>query len=121
MDKVFIKDLMVRGIIGVSEKERSAPQDIVINVVMYTDISKGAETDDIEYCTNYRTAAKAIIAFVEKAARFTVEALSTDIADLCLEIPGVEKVKVRVEKPGAVRFSKSVGVEIMRRKKDEKA
>ncbi len=121
MDKVFIKDLLVRGIIGVSEKERSAPQDIVINVVMFADVTKGAETDDIEYCTNYRTAAKAIIAHVEQAARFTVEALSTDIANICLEIPGVDKVKVRVEKPGAVRFSKSVGVEIIRKKRDEKA
>lgn len=121
MDKVFIKDLMVRGIIGVSEKERSAPQDIVINVVMYTDITKGAETDDIEHCTNYRTAAKSIIAFVEQSSRFTVEALSCDIAGICLELPGVQKVKVRVEKPGAVRFSKSVGVEIIRKRMDEKA
>jgi FolB domain-containing protein len=87
MDKVFIKDLMVRGIIGVSEKERSAPQDIVINVVMYTDITKGAETDDIENCTNYRTAAKAIIAHVERVSRYTVEALSTDIANICLDMP----------------------------------
>lgn len=121
MDKVFIKDLLVRGVIGISEKERSAPQDIVINVVMYTDTSRGAQTDDIEHCTNYRTAAKAIIAHVEKTSRFTVEALSGDIAGICLELPGVEKVKVRVEKPGAVRFSKSVGVEIVRCKKDAAA
>jgi FolB domain-containing protein len=120
MDKVFIKDLLVRGIIGISERERSKPQDIVINVVMFTDTSKGAASDDIEQCVNYRTAAKAILAHVDKVSRYTVEALAGDIAGICLDIPGVVKVKVKVEKPGAVRFSSSVGVEIVRKKKDEK-
>lgn len=116
MDKVFIEDLLVRGIIGVSERERSKPQDIVVNVIMYTDITKGAKTDDIAFCVSYRTAAKAIIAHIEKVSRFTVEALAVDIASLCLEMDGVQKVKVKVEKPGAVRFSKSAGVEIVRNK-----
>ena len=120
MDKVFIKDLLVRGVIGISERERSKPQDIVVNVVLFTDTSKGAATDDIELCVNYRTVAKAIIAHIEKVSRYTVEALASDIADICLDIPGVKKVKVEVEKPGAVRFSRSVGVEITRKNKDEK-
>ncbi len=119
MDKVFIKDLLVRGVIGISEHERSKPQDIVINVVIFMDITKGAQADDIEQCVNYRTAAKAIIAHVEKVSRFTVEALASDIAEICLGIAGVMKVKVKVEKPGAVRFSRSVGVEITRKRKDE--
>lgn len=116
MDKVFIEDLMVRGVIGISERERSQPQDIVINVVLYTDITKGAASDSINDCVNYRTIAKAIIAHVEAVPRYTVEALAADIASLCLETEGVIKVRVKVEKPGAVRFSKSVGVEIIRRK-----
>jgi len=119
MDKIFIKDLMVRGIIGVSERERSQPQDIVINVTMFADISEGALKDDINLCVNYRTAAKAIIAHIEKANRYTVEALASDIAEICLAMEGVHKVKVSVEKPGAVRFSRSVGVEITRRKSNE--
>ncbi len=120
MDKIFIEDLLVRGVIGVSDRERSQKQDIVISVVMYADINKGAETDDIQYCVNYRTAAKAIIAHVEDTARYTVEALANDIAAICLDMPGVEKVEVKVEKPGAVRFSRSVGVQITREKQDAK-
>ncbi|HOJ01690.1 MAG TPA: dihydroneopterin aldolase [Anaerolineaceae bacterium] len=116
MDKVFINDLMVRGVIGISDRERSQAQDIVVNVVLYTDITKGGETDNIDDCVNYRTIAKAIIAHVEKVSRYTVEALATDIAALCLNTEGVQKVRVKVEKPGAVRFSKSVGVEITRKK-----
>ena len=114
MDKVFIKDLLIRGVIGISEKERSQPQDIVVNVTLFTDIKKGGTTDNINDCVNYRTVAKAILAHVEKTPRYTVEALATDISAICLENPTVSKVRVRVEKPGAVRFSKSVGVEIVR-------
>ena len=114
MDKVFIKDLLARGIIGVSDRERSQPQDIVINITLFTDISEGGRTDEIDNCTNYRTVAKTIIAHIEKVSRYTVEALATDLVKVCFEMPDVQEVTVRVEKPGAVRFSRSVGVEIHR-------
>ncbi len=117
MDKVFIKDLLIRGVIGISEKERSQPQDIIVNVTLYTDIEKGGITDDINDCVNYRTVAKAILAHVEKTPRYTVEALATDISAICLQNQVVSRVRVKVEKPGAVRFSKSVGVEITRKNK----
>ena len=114
MDQTFIKDLLVRGVIGINEKERAQPQDILINVVLFGDITRAGQTDDIEDCINYRTIAKKIIAHAESIQRFTVEALATDLANLCLENPAVRKVRVCVEKPGAVRFAASVGVEIER-------
>lgn len=114
MDQTFVKDLLVRGVIGISEKERSQPQDILINVVLYGDITRAGQTDDIEDCINYRTIAKKIITHVESIQRYTVEALATDLANICLENHAVHKVRVRVEKPGAVRFAASVGVEIER-------
>lgn len=116
MDKVFINDLLVRGVIGVSDRERANPQDIVCNITLFADISKGGTSDNIDDCVNYRTVAKAVFAHVEKIGRYTVEALSTDIAAICLGFEGVQEVIVRVEKPGAVRFSRSVGVEIHRKK-----
>lgn len=118
MDKVFIKDLLVRGIIGINDWERREPQDILINIVLFTDTRRAAQTDRIEDCVNYRTVAKKVQAHAERAARWTVEALAADIARLCLEEPGVQRVIVRVEKPGAVRFAASVGVEIERGKED---
>ncbi len=119
MDHIIVKDLLVRGIIGVSDRERAQPQNILINITLHTDIHEAGESDDIHRSVNYRTVAKKIIAYVEHSARYTVEALATDIARLCLEERGVMRVCVRVEKPGAVRFAKSVGVEIEREQPQE--
>lgn len=116
MDKIFITDLLVRGVIGISEREREQPQDILINIVIFADIRKAAKSDNVEDSVNYRTVAKKILAHTESIKRYTVEALAEDIAALCLEDEKVIKVQVRVEKPGAVRFSRSVGVEIERSK-----
>jgi FolB domain-containing protein len=118
MDKVFIKDLVARGIIGLNDWEREKPQEILINIILETDIRKAGETDDIQYSVNYRTIAKKALAQAETAKRLTVEALAADIALLCLEDAGVQKAIVRVEKPGAVRFAESVGVEIERTQSD---
>jgi FolB domain-containing protein len=114
MDKIIIKDLVARGIIGLNDWEREKPQEMIINITIFTDIRKAGETDDIQYSVNYRTIAKKAQAHAETAARLTVEALAEDIARICLEQPNAQKVIVRIEKPGAVRFSKSVGVEIER-------
>ncbi len=114
MDQVIIKDLLVRGVIGITERERERPQDILINVILYTDISRAAETDHIADCVDYSKVAKKLNAHAESAGRQTVEALVSDLARLCLEERGVQGVRIRVEKPGAVRFSRSVGVEIER-------
>jgi len=114
MDKTFIKDLRVRGIIGINDWEREQIQDMLINIEVFSDTRRAAETDNIEDCINYRTLAKRAQAHAETAARLTVEALANDLAKICLQETGVQKVIVRVEKPGAVRFSSSVGVEIER-------
>lgn len=114
MDKVIIRDLLVRGIIGIRDWERKRAQDILINVTAFTDTTRAGETDEIQYCVDYSTLSKKLQTHAETAARFTVEALANDLAKLCLEEPLVRKVIVRVEKPGAVRFAKSVGVEVER-------
>ncbi len=114
MDHIFIEDLLARGIIGISEKERSQPQDILINVVIYTDISRVSKTDNIDDTVNYRTMSRKILAHASEIGRHTVEALAEDIAQIVLSENGVKGVWVRVEKPGAVRFAGSVGVEIER-------
>ena len=118
MDQVLIKDLVARGIIGINAWEREKPQEILINIVLFADLKKAGKSDNIKDCVDYSTVAKKVIAHAETAHRLTVEALASDLARLCLEVPGVMKVRLRVEKPGAVRFARSVGVEIERGKED---
>lgn len=114
MDKIHIKDLLLRGIIGLNDWEREKKQDILINITLFTDLSRAGKSDDIQDSVNYRTLTKKIIEHVENSSRHTVEALAQDIVDFCLETGRVIRARVRVEKPGALRFARSVGVEIER-------
>lgn len=118
MDKVIIKDLLLRGIVGINDSERVNKQDILINIVMYTDIRPAAASDDIADALNYRTITERIIAHVEGSADFLVEKLASDIAGIIITEFDVERAQVRLEKPGALRFARSVGVEIDRTKAD---
>jgi FolB domain-containing protein len=118
MDKIIIKNLLARGIIGVNDWERKRPQNILINITMLTDTRRAAQTDNLEDCVNYSTMSKKVLAHAESINRMTVEALANDLAKVCLQEDGVQTVIVRVEKPGAVRFAESVGVEIERSKND---
>lgn len=118
MDKIIIKNLLARGIIGVNDWERKRPQNILINITILTDTRRAAQTDNLEDCVNYSTMSKKVLAHAESISRMTVEALANDLAKVCLQEDGVQTVIVRVEKPGAVRFAESVGVEIERSKND---
>lgn len=114
MDKVIINNLLARGIIGVRDWERKRAQDILINITLFSDTHRAAQTDDITDCADYSEVTKKVMAHAESAARFTVEALANDLAGICLAQDNVQRVIVRVEKPTAVRFAESVGVEIER-------
>jgi FolB domain-containing protein len=114
MDKVIISNLLARGIIGVNDWERKRAQSILINVTLFTDTHRAGETDDIADCVDYSKMSKKLLAHAESIGRQTVEALANDLAKICLDEPKVHRVIVRVEKPGAVRFAESVGVEVER-------
>lgn len=117
-DKILIRDLLVRGIIGLNDWEREKKQDILINLALEVDTRAAAASDDIEDSLNYRSLTKAIVAHVESSTRFLVEALASDIARIAVIDFAADRVQVRVEKPGALRFAQSVGVEIERDRAD---
>lgn len=118
MDKIIIKDLLLRGIIGINDDERVNQQDILINITIFADTRQAAVSDNIDDAVNYRTITKRIIDHVESSADFLVEKLVNDIAAIILTEYSAERVIVRVEKPGALRFAQSVGIEIDRTKED---
>jgi len=117
-DSILIRDLMVRGIIGLNEWEREKKQDILLNLVLQVDCRAAGASDSVDDSLNYRTLTKAVIAYVESSKPFLVEALAAAIARICVVDFGAEQVVVRVEKPGALRFAQSVGVEIRRGRDD---
>ncbi|MEM7335983.1 MAG: dihydroneopterin aldolase [Chloroflexota bacterium] len=118
MDKIIVRDLLLRGIIGINPDERVKKQDILINLVIDADIRQAAQSDNIEDAVDYKSITKKIIQHVEASSDFLVEKLVTDIARLVIKDFGVSKVMVRVEKPGALRFAESVGIEIVRTRED---
>jgi D-erythro-7,8-dihydroneopterin triphosphate epimerase len=117
-DLIRIHDLLLRTVIGINEEERRDRQDVVINIALYADLRSAGVSDDVRDAVNYRTLTKQVIKRVEESQFYLVEKLAAEIAAICLEDPRVERVQVRVEKPGALRFARSVGVEIDRTRAD---
>ncbi len=117
-DQIHIKDLLLRTIIGINDEERHNRQDVLINITLFADLRPAGISDQIEDAVNYRTITKQIITMVEASSFFTVEKLVAEIAAICLTDVRVEAAQVRVEKPGALRFARSVGVEIARTRAD---
>lgn len=118
LDKIVVRDLLLRGIIGINDWERENKQDILINMTIFANLEPAGLSDDVEQTLNYRSITKAVIALVDSSKYFLVEALAREIARVVLEDFGAVRVQVRVEKPGALRFAHSVGVEIDRARVD---
>jgi 2-amino-4-hydroxy-6-hydroxymethyldihydropteridine diphosphokinase len=117
-DRIYVKDLLLRGIVGINPEEREKRQDILINLVLEADTQPAGLSDQIEDAVNYKTITKRVIRMVENSQFFLVERLVDEVALICLADPRVEAVQATVEKPGALRFSRSVGIEIHRTRAD---
>ena len=118
LDRVFIRDLAVRCIIGVDEQERQEKQNVIVHITMHADLRKAGRTDALEDTIDYRALKKRILHLVEESRFLLIEALAQSIADECLRHDRIERVEVTVEKPGALRFARTVGVQIVRSKGD---
>lgn len=118
MDIIEIDSLRLRTIIGFSPHELKDRQDVVISLRIGTDMRLAGQSDNPDDAFNYRTVTKAIIAHVEGTRFALVEKMAADIARIVVVDYGAPYVQVRVHKPGALRFSDSVGVVIERRPND---
>lgn len=114
MDKIHIKDLLLRCIVGINDWEREKKQDVMINIVLYADLSAACQSDNIEDTVDYKAVKQKVVNMVESSSCLLVEKLAQQVADICLEHPKVQRVKVLIEKTGALRYARSVGVEITR-------
>lgn len=113
-DKIHIRDLHLRCIIGIFPDERRERQDISIDVTLYTDLRAAGRSDRIEDTVDYKNIKKEIVDMVENSTYYLIEKLAQEVADVVLEHEGVARVLITVDKPGALRFAQSVAVEITR-------
>lgn len=117
-DRIIVKDLFLRTIIGVNDDERTGRQDVLINLELETDTRPAGRSDRIDDAVNYRTLTKQVIDLVESSRFFLVEKMAEEIARVCLADDRVSRVHVTIEKPAALRFARSVGVSIERSRDD---
>jgi dihydroneopterin aldolase len=114
MDKIFIHALKTETIVGIFDWERQVKQTVVIDIEFSADIRKAALSDSIDDTLNYKRVAKRVLAFVDGSSFHLVETLGEHVAMLILEEFGVSWVRVSLSKPGAIRNSRDVGVELER-------
>ena len=113
-DRIFIRDLAIRCIVGIDEQERREKQDVLVHITMHVDLRRAGRTDALEDTIDYRALKKRILERAGQSQFHLVEALAQSIADECRRDQRVERVEVAVEKPGALRYARTVGVEIVR-------
>ncbi|MDX1691072.1 MAG: dihydroneopterin aldolase [Acidimicrobiia bacterium] len=119
MDRIHIRDLLVRGILGVNPDERVSRQDVLVNATLWADTRPAAASDDIADAVNYKTVSKAFIAHIEEGEPFLVERLAAELVAICFDTDDrVAEAEVTVEKPGALRFARSVGVTVRRTREE---
>ena len=114
MDRIYIRDLHLRCIIGIYDDERREKQDVILNLVLAGDYAPAGRSDSIEDAVNYKEIKKAVIQLVEASHFNLIETLAERVAQIALAHPRVQQVTVTVDKPGALRFTRSVALEITR-------
>src|SRR5690348_12015307 len=107
MDRVIIRELLVRCVLGVDAEERRELQDVLISVALHGDFRAAGQSDRLEDAIDYRAVKKEILAMAEASRFRLVEAFAERIAELSLAHAGVRRVDVTVEKPGSLRFARS--------------
>jgi dihydroneopterin aldolase len=117
-DRIFLHGLAVECVIGFIEWERRIKQTVVLDIEMPVDCAHAAATDDVAETLDYKKVAKRLIAFVSTSEFKLVETLAHRTAMLVLEEFGVEWVRLSINKPGAIRGSKDVGVAVLRTRAD---
>jgi FolB domain-containing protein len=113
-DRIEIHDLLVRCIVGINPEERVKKQDVIINLTLFGDLRRAGQSDDIEDAINYKTLTKRVLDHVEESEYFLVEKMAHKIAEIAVVEFGIQRAIVSVEKPGALRFARSVGVVVER-------
>lgn len=114
MDTVYIHDLRIETVIGIFEWERRIKQAVIFDIEMAADVRRAAASDRIEDTLDYKAVAKRVIAFVGQSDFQLVETLAERVAAIILDEFQVPRVRLKVNKQGALRGARDIGVVIER-------
>jgi len=117
-DRIFLNQLRTECIVGIWEWERQVKQTVILDVEMAADIRKAALSDNIEDTIDYKKVSKRLLSFVGDSQFQLVETLIENIARIIVTEFGVPWVRVRLNKQGAIRNSRDVGIMIERTSAD---
>jgi dihydroneopterin aldolase len=117
-DRIFLRGLAVECIIGFIDWERRVKQTVVIDLEIPVDCREASRTDEVGHTIDYKAVAKRVIAFVEASEFKLVETLAHRLGILVIEEFSLQWVRVSVNKPGAIRGSRDVGVVLERTRAD---
>jgi 7,8-dihydroneopterin aldolase/epimerase/oxygenase len=115
-DRIFLRGLTTQCIIGFIDWERLTPQTIQIDLELPCDCARAAVNDSVADTVDYKRVAKRVLAWVEESKFHLVESLAHGLAMLLLAEFPLAWVRVSINKPGAIRHSRDVGVSIERRR-----
>ncbi len=113
-DKIILENLEVECIIGIFDWERKVKQKLEISLELDCDLSKASKSDSIVDTVDYKTISKSIVDLVKSSKYFLIETIAEKVSELCIANDGVFNAKVTVSKPGAIRGSKNISVQISR-------
>lgn len=119
MDIIYLHDLKVDCIIGIWDWERRTRQTIHLDIDMAADIRKAAASDNITDTLDYKAVAKRVADFVRDSEFQLVETLAEKVAELILAEFNVSWLRLRLNKKGALRDARDVGILIERGTKSE--
>lgn len=114
MDIVYIHDLRIETVIGIFDWERRVKQTVSLDLEMATDVARAAASDSIDDALDYKAVSKRLIEFVGSAEFQLVETLAERVAEILRGEFKVSWLRLRVNKKGAVRHARDVGVVIER-------
>ena len=117
-DRIFLRGLTAQCIIGFIEWERRVKQTVVVDLELPVDCRRAAASDEVADTVDYKKVAKRVLAYIEASEFKLVETLAHRLALLLLEEFGIEWVRISLNKPGAIRSSRDVGVVIERSRAD---
>ena len=118
MDIIYLNDLRIETTIGIYDWERRTRQTVILDIEMGADISKAAASDNIEDTLDYKAVAKRVMAFVGESEFELVETLAERIADILLNEFSIPWCRLRLNKQGAVKGVRDVGVVIERGRRE---